>query len=145
MIRNSIKYVASKNQKEFIKDLKLVYQAKSESEASNALELLIEKWGKIYPLAINPWINNWDQVSVYFKYPEELRRIIYTTNAVEGLHRQFRKVTKNRAIMPNDTALLKLLFLASRDIQKKWTMPVQNWSKIISQFHIIFGDRIMRK
>lgn len=143
MIRNSIKYVASKNQKEFIQDLKLVYQAMSEAEASSALEKLIEKWGKTYPLAVNPWVNNWDKVSVYFKYPSELRRMIYTTNAVEALHRQFRKVTKNRAIMPNDNALLKLLFLASRDIQKKWTMPLQNWSLIISQLHLIFGDRIM--
>lgn len=145
MIRNSIKFVSSKNQKTFIKDLKLVYQAASESEATTALDALVEKWGRVYPLAVNPWVNHWDKISTYFKYPADLRRMIYTTNAVESLHRQFRKVTKNRAVMPNDNALLKLLFLASRDIQKKWTMPVQNWSTTISQLHVIFGDRIMVK
>jgi transposase-like protein len=143
MIRNSLKYVGSKNQKAFLVDLKKVYQAASEPAAKMALDDLYEKWGEIYPLAVNPWINRWDQASHYFQYPPELRRMIYTTNAVEALHRQFRKVTKNRAVMPNDDALLKLLFLAGRDIQKKWTMPVSNWSLIITQLHIIFKERIM--
>jgi transposase-like protein len=143
MIRNFLKYVGSKNQKAFLVDLKRVYQAESESIAKMALDDLYEKWGEIYPLAINPWINRWDQVVHYFQYPPELRRMIYTTNAVEALHRQFRKVTKNRAVMPNDDALLKLLFLAGRDIQKKWTMSVPNWSLIITQLRIIFKERIM--
>jgi len=142
-IRNSIKYVGSKNVKLFIKDLKNVYQAVSQKDAEFALGQLDEKWSNLYPLAVKPWINNWNDLSVYFKYPPELRRIIYTTNAVEGLHRQFRKVTKNRAVMPNDEALLKLLFLAARDIQKKWTSVIPNWSLIISQLHIFFEERLM--
>lgn len=143
MIRNSLKYVGSKNQKVFIKDLKEVYQASSLSVAKSALDRLNENWGEIYPLAVMPWINRWDQVSNYFQYPPELRKIIYTTNAVEALHRQFRKVTKNRSVMPNDDALLKLLFLAGRDIKKKWTMPIPNWSSILTQLHIFFKERIM--
>ena len=106
MIRNSMKFVGSKNQKEFMLDLKAVYQAASLEAASNALDRLDAKWGKIYPLAVNPWINHWGNVSSYFKYPPELRRIIYTTNAVEALHRQFRKVTKNRSVLPNDSQSL---------------------------------------
>lgn len=143
MIRNSIKFIGSKNQKEFIRDLKTVYQAASLDAAYNELGRLDTKWGKIYPLAVNPWINHWENVSSYFKYPPELRRIIYTTNAVEALHRQFRKVTKNRSVLPNDNALLKLLYLAARDIQKKWTMIVPNWSLIASQLHIHFEGRFM--
>ena len=121
----------------------MVYKAASEVEATSALDALVEKWGKQYPLAINPWVNHWDKVSTYFKYTADLRRLIYTTNAVEALHRQFRKVTKNRAAMPNDSSLVKILFLASRDIQKKWTTILSNWSLIISQLHVTFGDRIM--
>jgi transposase-like protein len=143
MIRNSMKFVGSKNQKEFIKDLKTVYQAPSETDAVASLDILKNKW-KQYPLAISPWYNNWENLSAYFKYPDELRRIIYTTNAVESVHRQYRKVTKNRVIFPNDESLLKLLFLASRDMQKKWTMPVRDWSIIISQLHIIFEDRVFK-
>lgn len=145
MIRNSFKFVSSKNQREFIKDLKLIYQAATETDAAIALDDLVEKWGKTHPLAVNPWVNHWEKISVYFKYPAELRRLIYTTNPVEAVHRQFRKVTKNRSIMPHDGALLKMLFLASRDIRKKWTMPLSGWTSIISQLHIIFGDRIMVK
>jgi len=142
-IRNSLKYVGSKNAKTFMQDLKKVYQATSKKVAEEALKQLTEKWGKRYPLAVNPWINNWNDLSTYFKYPPELRRIIYTTNAVEGLHRQFRKVTKNRAVMANDDALLKLLFLAARNIQKNWTSVIPNWSLIISQLHIFFKERVM--
>lgn len=145
MIRNSYKFVGSKNQKEFLQDLKKVYQAASEQDAVLNLDELKFKWGSKYPLAVNPWVNNWEKVSAYFKYPAVLRRIIYTTNAVEGLHRQFRKVTKTRAVLPNDGALLKILFLAGKDIQKKWTMPVPNWSEIISQLNIFFEGRIMIK
>lgn len=143
MIRNSLKFVASKYQKEFITDLKLVYQAPSETIATQALESLNERWGKRYPLAVNPWFANWQNLCSYFSYPYELRRMVYTTNAVEAVHRQLRKVTKNRSVMPNDTALLKLLFLAGRDVQKKWTTAARGWGDVISQLHIIFGDRVM--
>jgi transposase-like protein len=143
MIRNSMKFVGSKNQKEFMQDLKAVYQAASLEAATYALDQLDLKWGKIYPLAVNPWITHWGNVSSYFKYPPELRRIIYTTNAVEALHRQFRKVTKNRSVLPNDNALLKLLYLAARDIQKKWTVVTRDWGIIASQLHIHFEGRFM--
>ena len=124
MMRNSFKYVAHKNSKQFIADLKLVYTAASESEARYYLGLLEQKWGTKYPLAVKPWVEQWAHVSTYFKYPAELRRLIYTTNAVEALHRQFRKVSKNRTVLATDESLFKLLFLAARDIQKKWLFPV---------------------
>ena len=140
-IRNSLKYIGSKNQKEFMVDLKLVYKAASEEIALKQLDALDQKWGKKYPLVIKSWQNNWSKLSTYFKYPEDIRRIIYTTNAVEGLHRQFRKVTKNRSLFPNDESLLKILFLAARDVEKKWTSPMHNWAFTISQLAIMFDGR----
>jgi transposase-like protein len=103
----------------------------------------MDKWGKKYPLAVNPWKIHWENVSTFFKYPEDVRKIIYTTNAVEGLHRQLRKVTKNRASFPNDEALLKMLFLVVRNIEKKWTSPLQNWSLTISQLSVMFEGRVI--
>ena len=141
-IRNSLRYVASKNQKEFIKDLKTVYQSTTLEAAELALSRLEEKWGQKYPIVLSSWKNNWPNLSIYFKYPEEIRRLIYTTNIVEGLHRQMRKVTKTKSLFPHDDALKKMLFLAYLDIQKKWTMPVANWAFIISQLSIIFKDRL---
>ena len=141
-IRNTIRYVASKNQKEFMRDLKSVYKAPTEEAGLLALDKLEEKWGKKYPYPINSWKNNWDNLAVFFKYPEEIRTVIYTTNAVENLHRQFRKVTKNRALFPNDDALTKMLYLAYKDIANKWTMPLRNWAFIFSQLSIIFEERL---
>jgi putative transposase len=141
-IRNTIKYVGSKNQKEFMKDLKLIYQAPTEEAGLLELENLDRKWGEKYPYPIKSWRNNWDNLSVFFKYPTEIRKMIYTTNAVENLHRQFRKVTKNRSLFPNDDALVKMLYLAYKDIVKKWTMPVRNWSLIFSQLSIRFEERL---
>ena len=141
-IRNSIKYIASKNQKEFMTDLKLVYQANSKEFAEEKLLELEEKWGKKYPLVIKSWNNNWHNLSGYFKYPSEIRKMIYTTNAVEGLHRQIRKVTKTKGSFTSQTALEKLIFLAIRNIAKKWQMPVPNWSLIIGQLDIFFEDRL---
>ncbi|RPI01754.1 MAG: IS256 family transposase, partial [Calditrichaeota bacterium] len=106
------------------------------------LERLDEKWGKKYPVVLNSWKNNWENLSICFKYPEEIRRLIYTTNIVEGLHRQLRKVTKTKSIFPHDDSLKKMLFLAYMDIQKKWTMPLPNWSFIISQLSIMFKERL---
>jgi transposase-like protein len=141
-IRNTLKYIASKDQKSFMKDLKNVYSAPTEEAALLELDKLEERWQKKYSLPVKSWRENWGNLSTYFEYPQEIRTIIYTTNAVEALHRQFRKVTKTRALFPNDDALKKLLFLAYRDISKKWTMPVRNWSFVISQFSIIFEERL---
>ena len=141
MIRNSLKYVGSKYQKEFIADLKMVYKAPSEDKASYELDKLTAKWGQKYPLAVNPWKNHWNHVSTFFKFPEHIRKIIYTTNAVEGLHRQLRKVTKNRSVFPNDEALTKILFLAIQDVMKKWSMPLANWALTISQLAVMYEGR----
>lgn len=141
-IRNSLKYVASKNQKEFMEDLKLVYKANSKEFAEEKLMELEEKWGKKYPLVIKSWNNNWHNLSGYFKYPPEIRKMIYTTNAVEGLHRQIRKVTKTKGSFTSRTALEKLIFLAIKNISKKWNQPIQNWSLIIGQLDIFFEGRL---
>ena len=141
-IRNTLKYVASKNQKEFAKDLKLIYTAPTEEAGLAELVKLEKKWGDKYSYPVNSWKNNWQNLSVFFKYPEEIRKMIYTTNAVENLHRQFRKVTKNRSLFPNDDSLVKMIYLAYRDIAKKWTMPVRDWSFIFSQLSIRFDDRL---
>jgi len=141
-IRNSIRYVASKEQKEFAKDLKLIYQAPTKEVAQEELLKLEEKWGKKYPIVINSWQSKWDNLSVYFKYPVDIRRIIYTTNIIESVHRQFRKLTKTKGAFPNETALTKLLYLGIKNASKKWTMPVRNWSLTISQLAIFFEGRL---
>jgi transposase-like protein len=141
-IRNSLKYVASKNQKEFMKDLKHVYQAVSKEAAELELDRLEEKWGMKYPIVISSWRNKWENLSAYFKYPAEIRKIIYTTNIIESVHRQFRKLTKTKGAFPNDTSLLKLLFMGIENAKKKWTMPVHNWSLTLSQLAIFFEGRL---
>lgn len=144
LIRNTLKYIAYKDSKEFMSDLKNVYTAPTEEAALQELDKVEEKWGKRYSLALKPWRNNWANISVFFKYPEEIRRIIYTTNIVENLHRQFRKVTKNRAVFPNEDALKKMLYLAYKDLSKKWNQSVKNWAYCISQLAIIFEDKITK-
>ena len=141
-IRNSLKYVASKNKKEFSKDLKSVYQAVSKDAAETELDRLEEKWGAKYPIVIQSWRNKWENLSNYFKYPEDIRRIIYTTNIIESVHRQFRKLTKTKGAFPNENSLLKLLYLGIQNAQKKWTMPIQNWSLTLSQLAIFFEGRL---
>jgi len=141
-VRNSLRYVASKDQKPFMADLKPVYQAVSKEEAEHQLEQLDEKWGKKYPVVIDSWRRNWDKLSTYFQYSEAIRKLIYTTNTIEGFHRQVRKVTKTKGAFTSDMALLKLIYLAAQNIQKKWTQPLQNWSLTVSQLSIIFGDRL---
>lgn len=140
-IRNSIKYVGSKHQKEFMKDLKRVYQAVNREGAEMELDKLDEKWGGQYPIVIKSWRDNWLRLSAYFEFAKEIRRLIYTTNTVEGYHRQVRKVTKNKGVFPNDTALEKLVYLAYRNIRKKWTMPLANWGTTAQQLAIKFGER----
>lgn len=142
-IRNSLKYVASKDQKPFMAELKPVYQAATKELAELNLEKLSQKWGKKYPLVINSWQQNWPKLSTYFKYTEDIRRIIYTNNTIEGFHRQVRKVTKNKGVFPSDDALLKLVYLAYRNISKKWTQPLQNWSLTVSQLSIYFEGRLV--
>jgi len=141
-IRNSIKYVASKDQKPFMADLKPVYKAITLDEAEQKLQELQEKWGKKYPVVIDSWHRNWSKLTTYFRYPGDIRKLIYTTNTIEGFHRQIRKVTKTKAAFTSDMALLKLIYLATINIQKKWTQSLQNWSLTVSQLSIIFGDRL---
>lgn len=142
MIRNSLKYIPHKHVKEFVKDLKNIYEAPIEAKGESAVLLLEEKWGKKYALSVKPWITHWDNLKTFFKFPSEVKRLIYTTNAVESLHRQFRKVTKTKSVFPSDQSLLKMLFLASREISKKWVLPVRGWKEAISYFGIAYEDRI---
>ena len=141
-IRNSIKYVASKDQKAFMTDLKPVYRADNEGQALTELDSLKEKWGNKYPMVIGSWEKNWSKLSTYFKYPPAIRKLIYTTNTIEGYHRQIRKVTKNKGVFTSDMALLKLIYLATERIQEKWSMALSNWSICASQLKIIFADRM---
>ncbi|MGO1044424.1 IS256 family transposase, partial [Clostridioides difficile] len=141
-IRNTFKYVSYKDSKELISDFKSVYKAVNEQEASSALDKIDKKWGKQYPSAIKIWRNNWDVIVPFFSFPEEIRTIMYTTNIIEGLNRQFRKVTKTKSIFPSDDSLLKILFLASENVMKKWTMRYRNWDSIYNQLSIFFDNRI---
>jgi transposase-like protein len=141
-IRNSLKYVASKDQKLFMTELKPVYRADNESIALDELAKLKDKWDKKYPVVISSWENNWPKLSTYFKYPAGIRRLIYTTNTIEGYHRQIRKVTKNKGVFTSDMALLKLIYLATERVTRMWTMPLNNWAIAASQLKIIFGDRM---
>ncbi len=141
-IRNSLKYVGSKNQKEFMVDLKRVYKANNKGLAEVELDTLEGKWNEKYPIVIKSWRNNWERLSQYFKYPEDIRRIIYTTNTIEAVHRQFRKLTKTKGAFPNQNSLLKLLYMGIQNASKKWTMPIQNWSLTISQLAIFFEGRL---
>ena len=141
-IRNSTKFISYKDIKSFVLDLKKIYKAATEEAALSALEDLEEKWAKKYPLSVKSWKNNWTELSAYFKYPEELRRIIYTTNSVENFHRSLRKVTKAKSAFVNDMALMKILYLATIDTTKKWTERMREWPIIYSQLDIYFGERI---
>jgi transposase-like protein len=141
-IRNSLKYVGSNNQKEFMADLKRVYKAINKDLAAAELDILADKWNDKYPIVIKSWQNNWERLSQYFKYPTDIRRIIYTTNTIEAVHRQFRKLTKTKGAFPNQDSLLKLLYMGIQNASKKWTMPIQNWSLTISQLAIFFEGRL---
>ena len=141
-IRNSLKYVASKDQKVFMTDLKPVYQAINKDQAEVNLQDLDEKWGKKYPVVIDSWRRNWDKLTTYFRYPDAIRKMIYTTNTIEGYHRPIRKVTKSKGAFTSDMALLKLIYLATERIAKKWTMPLHGWAVSASQLKIIFGDKM---
>ena len=141
-IRNSMKYVASKHQKAFMADLKPVYRAATKEAAEVELDNLEAKWGSQYPIVLQSWRRKWEHLSVYFKYPEYVRKAIYTTNAIEAVHRQFRKLTKTKGAFPNENSLLKLLYAGMLNASKKWTMPIQNWNMTLSQLAIHFEGRL---
>ena len=141
-LRNSSKYVSYKDLKALMADLKAVYAAVDEPSAQSALDAFEEAWGKKYPRIAASWRENWANLSTYFKFPQEVRRLIYTTNAIEGFNRQLRKVTKSKAVFPTDDSLLKMLYLAMIDITKKWTGRRQDWSVIHAQLAIYYADRM---
>ena len=141
-IRYSTKFISYKDLKPFMADLKLVYKADTEDLALSALDDLEAEWRKKYPASIASWRNNWSQLSTYFKYPSEIRKLIYTTNSIENFNRQLRKVTKAKAIFPTDDALFKSLYLAMMDATKKWTGKAWDWGLTLDQLCIYFEDRI---
>ena len=142
MLRNSFKYVNYNDLKKFSTDFKAVYNAPNESAALSELETVKEKWGKKYPYAISNWENNWEDVSSFFQFSGDIRRIMYTTNIIEGLNRQYRKVTKTKSVFPSDTALEKMLFLASRNVTKKWSQRYRNWDQVLNQLIILYDERL---
>ena len=141
VLRNSIKYVGSKHQKEFLCNLKTVYGVVSKETAETQLDTLEGKWGETYSIVIKSWRDNWERLTKYFRYTPAIRKLIYTTNTVEGYHRQVRKVTKNRGVFPSDTSPEKLVYPVYRNIREKWTMPLANWSQISQQLAIKSGER----
>ena len=141
-LRNSSKYVSYKDLKALMADLKQVYAAVDETAAEEALDRFAERWDRKYPKISASWRANWPNLSTYFKFPEELRRLIYTTNAIEGFNRQLRKVTKSKAVFPTDDSLFKMLYLAMLDITKKWTGRRQDWSVIHAQLAVFYADRM---
>lgn len=140
-IRNSVKYVGWKERKEFIADLKLVYGAINKDAASDALEDFNKKWGSKYAYAVKSWKANWEELTAYFDFPLEIRKIIYTTNAIESVNSGIRKYTKTKTVFPDDQSALKAVFLSISNIQRKWTMSIREWGIIINQFIIKFGER----
>lgn len=141
-IRNSMKHVSYKDLKAVAATLKPIYKAVNEQAAAAALEAFEELWGKKYPHVVKSWRANWTELTAFFQYPEELRKVIYTTNVIESYHRQLRKVTKGKTIFPNDDALLKMLYLSTMDVMKKWTGKVQGWGQILLQLSIRFEERV---
>ena len=137
-IRYSMKFVAWKDRKAFAADLKKVYKADTKEAAQNALQAFEEKWGEKYPFSIKSWKDNWESLTTYFAYPKEIRTLIYTTNPIESLNRQLKKVTKNRGVFPNDMALMKLAYLAINNISKKWKLRLRDWDKILAVLMIEF-------
>ena len=141
-MRNSLKYVSYKHRRELAKDLKKIYTSPTEEMGLLELDRVEEKWGKRYPHVIRSWRSNWDKLKTFYKYPPEIRRLIYTTNPIESFNFKLKKVCKTKGVFPNEDAILKLLYLAIQDITKKWTGTIRNWSKIYPQLYIFFEDRI---
>jgi putative transposase len=141
-IRNSSRYVVWKDKKAFTRDMKQIYDAPTKQAARAALEDLANTWGRKYPYAIKSWKDNWEELTVFFDFPLEIRKIIYTTNLIENLNGKIRKYTKNKLSFPTDESVLKSVFLALREATKKWTMPIHNWGLILSQFLTLFEKRV---
>lgn len=142
LVRSSLAYVSHKDKKAVVTDLQKVYRASSVTEAEYYLDEFELSWSARYPMIGKSWRANWVRVIPFLAYPAEIRRALYTTNAIESLNMTLRKIIKNRALFPNDEAVFKLLYLALRNIAKKWTMPIQNWGLAMNQFAILFGDRV---
>ena len=142
MLRNSFKYVNYQDLKKFSSDFRAVYNAPTEAAALSELEEVREKWGKKYPYAISSWEKNWEDVSSFFQFSDDIRRIMYTTNITEGLNRQYRKVTRTKSVFPSDTALEKILYLASENVVQQWTQRYRNWDQVLSHLILLYGERI---
>lgn len=141
-IRSSMKYVSWKERKKIAADLKTVYTASSEKEGLKKLDAFAEKYEKPHPYIVKSWRKNWAELSTYFKYSKEIRKLIYTTNPIESFNRGLRKVAKNKSIFPTEDALLKMVYLAITNIEKKWTMKIRNWSAIFSELTVFFEERV---
>lgn len=144
-IRTSMRYVPDKDKKAVMVDMKPIYNAVNEEQGYERLLEFEQKWGKKYPLSCKTWLDNWLNLSAFFEYDPIIRKIMYTTNPIEGVHRQIRKITKTKGAFPSDQALLKLMYLVILNISKKWTMPIHNWGMAISQLYIKFGDRVLKE
>ncbi len=142
LVRNSLKYVPWKQQRQVAADLKLIYQASTVEQAEDALTAFAQKWEERYPTISQLWLRHWERIIPFFSSPPDIRRVVYTTNAIESLNRSLRKVLKTKGSFPDDESVLKLLYLALRNIAKKWTMPIPNWKAALSRFAIEFPDRI---
>ena len=141
-VRNTLKYVADKDRKPFANDLKTIYHALSEEQALEALEKVREKWSVKYPNSMRSWKQNWDAICPIFKFSPEVRKVIYTTNAIESLNSTYRKLNRQRSVFPSDTALLKALYLATFEATKKWTMPIRNWGQVYGELSIMYEGRL---
>ena len=141
-VRNTMKYVADKDRKSFCADLKTIYQAPTEEKAREALERVTGKWSEKYPNSMRSWKQNWDAISPIFKFSETVRKVIYTTNAIESLNATYRKLNRQRSVFPSDTALLKTLYLSTFEATKKWTMPILNWGQVYGELSIMYEGRL---
>ena len=142
MICNSLRYVSHKERKAVVADLKTIYRAQTVDEAESALTAFSEKWDGQYPSISRLWLEHWEQIIPFFAYPAEIRKVVYTTNAIESLNMTFRKVLKNKRFFPSDEAAFKQLYLALQNISKKWTMPIRDWGMAMNRFMIQFGERV---
>lgn len=142
MLRNSFQYVSYKDLRKFASDFKAVYNAPTEAAALDELAAIKEIWGRKYPYAIRNWENNWEDLNSFFQFSDDIRRIMYTTNLVEAVNRQYRKVTKTKSVFPSDQALEKMLYLASQNIEKKWTQRYRNWDQVLNQLIVLYDDRL---
>ena len=141
-VRNTLKYVSDKDKKKFAEDLKTIYQAPTETSAHERMLEITEKWEGFYPNAMKSWSANWDVISPIFKFSADFRKVIYTTNAIESLNSTYRRLNRQRSVFPNDTALLKALYLATFEATKKWNLPLRNWGKVYGELSIMFEGRL---